>query len=223
MSGDPEQEYLLIIVEDIITELSFIENLRVIARNSSFAYKGKSPDLRDVGKELDVGYVLEGCVRKVGNNVRITAQLIVASDNSHRWAKRYDGTLENIFELQTDISQKIAEELDIEFSSTTEVSVGEDAVKKKEAHDIARRGRAVMIPPSARNIAASKPFYDRAIEIDENCAMAYAGLGHCDIVNAWHHEFDPHKRKNLFTTGSAFAEKAREIDPKLALPYVSLS
>ena len=106
MSGDPEQEYFTDgIVEDIITELSFIKNLRVIARNSSFTYKGKPIDIRKVGDELDVGYVLEGSVRKVGNNVRITAQLIVTSDNSHRWAKRYDGTLENIFELQTDISQ----------------------------------------------------------------------------------------------------------------------
>ena len=82
-----------------------------------------------MGDELDVGYVLEGSVRKVGNDVRITAQLILTSDNSHRWAKRYDGTLENIFELQTDISQKIAEELDIEFTSVTDVSVGEESVK----------------------------------------------------------------------------------------------
>ena len=120
MSGDPEQEYFTDgIVEDIITELSFIKNLRVIARNSSFTYKGKPIDIRKVGDEL-IGYVLEGSVRKVGNDVRITAQLILTSDNSHRWAKRYDGTLENIFKLQTEISQKIAEELDVEFSSTTD-------------------------------------------------------------------------------------------------------
>ena len=224
MSGDPEQEYFTDgIVEDIITELSFIENLRVIARNSSFAYKGQSPDIRKVGEDLDVDYVLEGSVRKVGNNVRITAQLIVTRDNSHRWAKRYDGTLENIFELQTDISQKIAEELDLEFSSVSAISVGEHAVKKKEAHDIARRGRAIMIPPSARNIEASKRFYNRAIQIDENCAMAHAGLGHAEIVTAWHSEINPGARDKLLESGSELANKAREIDPKLALPYISLS
>ena len=134
MSGDPEQEYFTDgIVEDIITELSFIKNLRVIARNSSFTYKGKPIDIRKVGDELDVGYVLEGSVRKVGNNVRITAQLILTSDNSHRWAKRYDRTLENIFKLQTEISQKIAEELDLEFSSTTEVSVWRGVKEKRSA------------------------------------------------------------------------------------------
>ena len=224
MSGDPEQEYFTDgIVEDIITELSFIKNLRVIARNSSFTYKGKPIDIRKVGDELDVGYVLEGSVRKVGNDVRITAQLILTSDNSHRWAKRYDGTLENIFKLQTEISQKIAEELDVEFSSTTEVSVGEDSIKRKEAHDIARRGRAVMIPPNARNIEASKRFYHRAIEIDPNCALAFAGLGHADIVSAWHHEFEPRARDKYFKSGTELALKAREIDPKIALSYVSLT
>ena len=223
MSGDPEQEYFTDgIVEDIITELSFIENLRVIARNSSFAYKGQSPDIRAVGDALDVGHVLEGSVRKVGNNVRITAQLIVTSDNSHRWAKRYDGTLENIFELQTEISQKIAEELNLEFSSLTDVSVGEEAIKKKEAHDIARRGRAVGIPPSERNIAASKRYYQRAIDVDNNCAMAYAGLGHCDVITAWHFVFDAQPRNKLFKSGTALAQKAMDIDPNLALPYVSV-
>ena len=224
MSGDPEQEYFTDgIVEDIITELSLIKNLRVIARNSSFTYKGKPIDIRKVGDELDVGYVLEGSVRKVGNNVRITAQLIVTTDNSHRWAKRYDGTLENIFKLQTDISQKIAEELNVEFSAITEVSVGQDAIKRKEAHDIARRGRAVMVPPNARNIESSKRFYHRAIEIDPDCALAYAGLGHADIVTAWHYEFEPEARDKFLKSGTDLACKAREIDTNIALPYVSLT
>ena len=85
-------------------KLSFLKNIRVIARNSSFAYKGQSIDIRKVGEELDVNHVLEGSVRKSGDSVRITAQLIVTKDNSHRWAKRYDGTLENIFELQSEIA-----------------------------------------------------------------------------------------------------------------------
>ena len=223
MSGDPEQEYFTDgIVEDIITELSFIKNLRVIARNSSFTYKGKPIDIRKVGDELDVGYVLEGSVRKVGNDVRITAQLILTSDNSHRWAKRYDGTLENIFELQTDISQKIAEELDLEFSSVTDVSVGEDAVKKKEAHDIARRGRAVISTNNEKNLRAARKFYNRAIEIDDNCALAFAGLGHADVITGWHYEYDQHERKNRFISGADLAIKAKELDSKLGLAYSTL-
>ncbi len=223
MSGDPEQEYFTDgIVEDIITELSFIRNLRVIARNSSFTYKGKPIDIRKVGDELDVGYVLEGSVRKVGNNVRITAQLIVTSDNSHRWAKRYDGTLENIFELQTEISQKIAEELNLEFSSVPDIAVGPEALKKKEANDIARRGRQVMYPPTELNITAAKKFFDRAIEIDKNCAFALAALGHADVITGWQYRSEQPVRESLFSSGTDLAKKARDIDPKLALAYSTL-
>src|SRR5579859_7997757 len=101
MSGDPEQEYFCDgIVEDIITALSRFKSLFVIARNSSFTYKGKSPDIRQVGRELGVRYVLEGSVRKGGNRVRITGQLIDAMTGTHLWAERFDGTLENIFDLQ---------------------------------------------------------------------------------------------------------------------------
>jgi adenylate cyclase len=101
MSGDPEQEYFADgMVEDIITGLSINKSLFVIARNSSFAYKGKSPDIRQVGRELGVRYVLEGSVRKSGNRVRITGQLIDATSGAHLWAERFDGDLEDIFDLQ---------------------------------------------------------------------------------------------------------------------------
>src|SRR6478752_4791328 len=101
MSGDPEQEYFADgMVEEIITGLSRIKWLFVIARNSSFAYKGKSPDIRQVGRELGVRYVLEGSVRKAGNKLRITGQLIDAADGTHIWADRYDGDLAEIFALQ---------------------------------------------------------------------------------------------------------------------------
>ena len=224
MSNDPEQEFFTDgIVEDIITELSFLKNIRVIARNSSFAYKGQSIDIRKVGQELDVNHVLEGSVRKSGDSVRITAQLIVTKDNSHRWAKRYDGTLENIFELQSEIAENIASELDLEFASKTDVSKGQDAVKKKEAHDIARRGRQVALPPNLRNIEASKKFYRHAITIYEKCALAYAGLGHADIINAWHYEFNKNNRDALIKSGTKQLNYARELDPTLALSYVSLS
>jgi len=109
MSGDPEQEYFADgMVEEIITALSRIRWLFVIARNSSFTYKGQAVDVKQVGRELGVRYVLEGSVRKGGNRVRITAQLVEAESGAHLWADRFDGSLENIFELQDDVAVSVA-------------------------------------------------------------------------------------------------------------------
>src|SRR5271163_2842347 len=108
MSGDPEQEYFVDgMVEDIITGLSRIKWLFVIARNSSFIYKGKAIDVRQVGRELGVRYVLEGGVRKAGARLRITAQLLEAETGAHLWADRYDGALEDVFDLQDKITQRV--------------------------------------------------------------------------------------------------------------------
>jgi TolB-like protein len=108
MSGDPEQEYFADgMVEDIITGLSRIKWLFVIARNSSFTYKGKAVDVRQVGRELGVRYVLEGGVRKSGARVRITAQLLEAETGAHLWADRYDGALEDVFDLQDQITDRV--------------------------------------------------------------------------------------------------------------------
>ena len=105
MSGDPEQEYFADgMVEDIITALSRFKSLFVIARNSSFTYKGKAVDIKQVGRELGVRYVLEGSVRKAGGRVRITSQLIDATTGAHVWAERFEGSLENIFDLQDRIT-----------------------------------------------------------------------------------------------------------------------
>src|SRR5262250_1995633 len=108
LSGDPEQEYFVDgVVEDIITGLSRIKWLFVIARNSSFAYKGKSPDIRQVGRELGVRYVLEGSVRRLGNRVRINGQLIDAISGAHLWAERFDGDLDDIFDLQDQVASRV--------------------------------------------------------------------------------------------------------------------
>src|SRR5207253_8018067 len=108
MSGDPTQDYFSDgISEDIITELSRFSELFVIARNSSFQYKGKSPDVRQVGRKLGVRYVLEGSIRRSGDRIRITAQLIDAATGAHRWAERYDRKLEDVFALQDEVARTI--------------------------------------------------------------------------------------------------------------------
>src|SRR3989442_56718 len=109
MSGDPEQEYFADgMVEEIITALSRIRWLFVIARNSSFTYKGRAVDVKEVGRELGVRYVLEGSVRKAGGRVRITAQLIDAISGTHLWADRFDGSLEDVFDLQDKVASSVA-------------------------------------------------------------------------------------------------------------------
>ena len=126
MSRDPEQEYFSDgITEDIITDLSRIAGLMVVARNSSFAYKNKSPDVRIVGRELGVASVLEGSIRRAGNRVRITAQLIDAATGGHLWAERYDRDLADIFELQDEVTRRIVEALKVKLQPTEEALLGE--------------------------------------------------------------------------------------------------
>ncbi len=108
MSGDPEQEYFVDgLVEDILTGLARVKSLTVIARNSSFTYKGKAVDIRQVGRDLGARYVLEGSVRKGGNRLRITAQLIEAETGAHLWADRFEGALDDVFDLQDQITERV--------------------------------------------------------------------------------------------------------------------
>ena len=222
MSGDKEQEYFTDgIVEDIITELSRSKDLRVIARNSTFAYKGKSPDIRDVAKQLNVNHVLEGSVRKAGDSVRITAQLIYAEDNSHRWAERFDGKLENIFDLQAEISKKIADQLNVEFS-ITQISAEVRSLQKKEAEDIARQARETASPPNPRNYGRAMRLYQKALEVDEDCAKAHAGMGLLDITRAWHDVTDEVARKKLVNNAMSGAKKALDINPEEFESYFTI-
>lgn len=138
MSADPEQEYLADgIVEDIITGLSRFSSLFVIARNSSFTYKGKAIDLKQVGRELGVRYVLEGSVRKAGDRVRITVQLIEAHAGGHVWAERYDGDLKDIFTLQDDIARRIVGTLAPEIALAEQSRIGRLPQKALRAYDLA--------------------------------------------------------------------------------------
>ena len=130
MSDDPEQEYFSDgLTEDIITDLSLIPGLFVIARNSTFAYKGKSVDVRRLGEELGVRYMLEGSVRKSGNQVRVTAQLIEAASAHHLWAKKYDRGLEDVFAVQDALTREIVTALEVELVSGEKGRHQRDRVK----------------------------------------------------------------------------------------------
>ena len=191
MSGDPEQEYFSDgITEDIITDLSKIAGLMVVARNSSFAYKNKSPDVRIVGRELGVASVLEGSIRRAGNRVRITAQLIDAATGGHLWAERYDRDLADIFELQDEVTLQIVEALKVKLRPAEKALLASSRTSNVEAHDCFLRGRELSLGSTnnrdvfERMIAAFK----RAIELDPAYAEPYAGLAfaYClDFQNHW--------------------------------------
>ena len=217
MSGDEDQEYFVDgMTEDLITDLSKVSELFVIARNSSFAYKGKSPDLRQVGQELGVRHILEGSVRRVGNQVRINAQLIDAQTGGHLWAERYDGDLENIFALQDEITAEIVGALKVSLTASDRDRT--KATPDLEAYDLFLRARAVMYPTSKAANEIGRPLLEKAIAADPNFADAHALLGYieyCDWIFAWNNDAS-------YDQALLIGRRAVELDDKSALGHARL-
>jgi TolB-like protein len=177
MSGDPEQEYFSDgITDDLITDLSKISDLFVIARNSAFTYKGKSVKISQVAEELGVRYVLEGSVRRAKDQVRINAQLIDATTGGHLWADRYDGTMENIFALQDKITQKIAAALEVTLTAAEEKQAASTETSDPAAYDAFLKGLSHYRRRTAEDLAKAIPYLDEAVERDPNYSRAYAAL-----------------------------------------------
>jgi adenylate cyclase len=174
MSGDPDQEYFSDgITEDIITELSRFQDLLVIARNSSFAYKGRSVNVTEIGCELGVHYVVEGSVRKAGNRVRVTAQLIEAKSGSHLWAERYDRDLEDIFAVQDELTQAIVTVLPIQLQSSILEKIRAKPTENLSAYEYLLRGRWLW-HGDVTNARDALSMFERAVALDPNCGRAYA-------------------------------------------------
>jgi adenylate cyclase len=176
ISGDPEQEYFSDgITEDIITELSKISGLFVIARHSTFTYKGQSVTLKQVGRDLGVRYVLEGSVRKAGNRLRISAQLIDATTDHHLWAERYDRDLEDIFAVQDEVARNVASALTVALKPEEGERLSRTPTENLDAYDIYLRTRSSLWPPTRENILTGRSAYRRITEIDPSFAGGYAG------------------------------------------------
>jgi TolB-like protein len=174
LSGDPEQDYFADgVVEDIITEFSRVRWLFVIARNSSFTYRGRAVDVKQVGRELGVGYVLEGSVRKAADRVRITGQLIDATTGAHLWAERFEGTLDDIFELQDQIAASVAGAI----APQVELAEIERAKRKPtaslNAYDCYLRALALLQKGNREAIDEALPLFHKAIDLDPEFASAH--------------------------------------------------
>jgi adenylate cyclase len=179
MSGDPEQEYFADgITEDIITLLSKLRWLLVIARNSTFHYKGAAPDIRQVGQDLGVRYVLEGSVRKAGNRVRVAAQLIDASNGSHIWAENYDRELEDVFALQDDIARQISACLEPEIERAEWRGLADSQSPNLGSWDQYLRGLARMYEYNREGNTAAKNYFQKAIELEPEFGHAHAALAY---------------------------------------------
>jgi TolB-like protein len=177
LSDDPGQDYFADgMTEDLITDLSKRSGLFVIARNSVFAYKGRNVDVSKVGRELGVRYVLEGSVRRVGDRVRISAQLIEARSNSHLWADRYDGDLDDIFALQDEVSKHIIDELAVQLSPSEEALPTRKETKSAQAHDAFLKGWAHYLRATPEDYVTAVSILEEAVRLDPDYGRAYAAL-----------------------------------------------
>ncbi|RVK39636.1 adenylate/guanylate cyclase domain-containing protein [Sinorhizobium meliloti] len=189
MSGDPEQGYFADgITEDIITDLSKVSGLFVIARNSSFAYKGKTPDIRKVSRELGVRYVLEGSVRRAANRIRINAQMIDGTTGGHLWAERYDRGLEDIFAVQDEVTRTIVNALRVKLTAGEEERRESRGKVDPEAYDLLVRSRQAILQFNALSSMEARRMLHRVLEIDPGMAAAHASLSIIaltDFINQW--------------------------------------
>lgn len=196
MSGDPEQEYFSDgITEDIITDLSKVGGLVVIARNSSFAYKGKNVDIRAVGRDLGVRSVLEGSIRRAGNRVRITAQLIDAGNGGHLWAERYDRDLTDIFTVQDEVTRQIVDALKVTLSPAEAALIADTQTTRVDAHDSFIRGRALLFGSvkTRETFQQALAFFKESIARDPAYGEPYAGMSALytfDHQNRWSEDPD---------------------------------
>ncbi len=221
MSGDPEQDYFADgICEDLITALSKIRWFFVIARNSSFTYKGQAVEVTQVARELGVRYIIEGSVRKAGNRVRITAQLIDATSGRHVWAERYDRDLADIFDLQDEMTQTIAGAVEPELSAAERERAARKAPDNLDAWETFQRGLWHLWHFSKKDFADAQRILRRAQELDPGFATAYAYESYCHFLDTML-GFSEAPEESL-SAALSLAKKALAVDDKDPMAYFAL-
>jgi adenylate cyclase len=222
MSGDPEQEYFADgITEDLTTDLSRISGLFVVARNSAFAYKGRSVDLRTVAAELGVRYLLEGSVRRIGQQIRINAQLIDGENGGHMWAARFDGTMADVFNLQDHVNRKIVAALEVNLTAADEKRFDRVETTVAGAYDLVLRGVERYNVFNREAMVDARDLFKQAAALDPNYARAYANiaLSYATEVNF----FWSGNREESIRLGLEFADKALALDDSIPQIYLTRS
>jgi serine/threonine protein kinase/Tfp pilus assembly protein PilF len=212
MSNDPEQSYFCDgIAEDIINDLTRIDGLRVAARTTSFAHRAASVDIREIGSQIGVDSVLEGSVRKAGNRIRVTAQLIEVSNGYHIWSERWDRELADVFAIQDEISKAITAALRVKLSATEKKAIAKPGTSNVEAYDLFLQGRRRLYE-GRRGLFDSRLFLQAAVERDPEFARAHATLALAGIFIS---QFFPDQSENLIPQSRQAADRALAIDPDL--------
>ncbi len=219
MSADKNDEYLSDgVSEELITALSKITGLQVKARTSSFVFKGKNEDIQKIGELLHVSHLLEGSVAKAGNKLRITAQLIQASDGNHEWSDTYDREMQDIFAVRSEVAQKVAEILKVRLLGEDKRKIDKKPTENLEAYNLYRQGRYYGDQVSEEGIKKALPFFEQAIQKDPRFALAYAGLADTYVAAA-----DAFiAPREAFSKAKEAALKAIELDDTLAEAHASL-
>ena len=221
MSGDPEQEYFADgIAEDVLTTLSKIQELMVIARNSSFVFKGQTRDIREIGRTLGVRYVLEGSVRKAGNRVRLAAQLIDSLNGGHVWADRFGGDLDDVFELQDRITQDIVAALEVRLTFGDEVRVWRKRSGSPLVYEHFLKGRTLYVNFAKHTHAQARSEFERALAINPVYTPALSLLGFTLTDQArfgWEKD-----EATTYETALECAARALAVDPNSDEAYVTL-
>src|SRR5580700_6061081 len=219
MSGDKDNEYFSDgLAEEILNALTKLPELRVVARTSAFAFRGKDQDIRGIGETLGATHVLEGSVRKAGSRLRITAQLISIADGCHVWSERYDREMTDIFAIQDEISQAIVTVLKLKLARPGSRAIARLPVEP-EAYESYLKGRFFWNKRTEADLDRSIDYFLRAIELDPAYALAYAGLSDAYVLLGI---FGVRPPNDVYPKARAAAEKALEIDGTLAEPHAAL-
>ncbi len=219
MSADPDQEYFCEgMAEEIINALTHIENLRVVARTSAFSFKGKDIDIREIGQKLNVNSILEGSVRKSGNRLRITAQLISVGDGYHLWSERYDRKMSDIFDIQDEISLAIVDKLKVKLLGEEKAFIVRRYTENLEAYNLYLEGRFFYLMFSAEAFEKAIECFEQALRKDPDYALAYAGMA--DVL--FFKSFFGVAPKVTMPKAKEFLEKALAIDENLAEAHAIL-
>ncbi len=190
MSADKNDEYLSDgVSEELIAALSKINGLQVKARTSSFAFKGKNEDIQKIGELLHASHLLEGSVAKAGNKLRITAQLIQASDGNHEWSDTYDRDMQDIFAVRSEVAQKVAETLKVRLLGEEKRKIDKKPTENLEAYDAYLKGRYFFNRPSDQNLSKAISQFEDAVRLDPNFAAAYSGLSDAYLWAAFNEGF----------------------------------
>ena len=212
LSGASDEEYLRDgMTEDVITELSKIERLRVFPRSAVMPYRDKQVTAPEIGRQLNASYVLGGSLRQSGNRVRVTAQLVESSSGHSVWAERYDREMQDVFDLQDDLSRSIARALSIKLSPQEEQAMTQKPVDSPEAYEYFLRGRRLYRRGTQPDMRAAVEMFEKAIELKPTFALAYAGLGH--VYGRMHRFYD--QNPQWMKKGTQACERAIEIEPDL--------